>query len=84
MTFDCEKVQELLSEFLDEELKEAVCRELQKHLDGCPDCAVHVDSVRKVIRLYREASPQAVPVDIQLRLHDLLKRAREESRGESG
>ena len=77
----CKKVQKLLSDFLDDDLKEAVCEDIRKHLDDCPDCMVQVDSVKKVIRLFREATDTKMPVDIQIRLRDVLKRAREESRG---
>jgi RNA polymerase sigma-70 factor (ECF subfamily) len=76
-------VQELLSDYLDDDLKEAVCENVQKHLKDCPDCMIHVDSVKKVIRLYREATDTSMPVDIQIRLHDVLKKAREESEEET-
>jgi anti-sigma factor RsiW len=73
---DCRKVHELLGDYLDEELRDALCKELETHLERCPDCKVHVDSVRKVIRLYREATPTLLPVDIRIRLQDLLRRER--------
>jgi hypothetical protein len=50
-------------------------------MDDCPDCRVHVDSVKKVIRLYREAKGDDLPVDIRIRLQDVIARAR---RGEPG
>ena len=75
----CKKVQELLSDYLDDDLRDAVCEEINKHLGDCPDCTVHVDSVKQVIRLYREATDTSMPVDIQIRLQDVLKKAREES-----
>jgi anti-sigma factor (TIGR02949 family) len=74
--FDCRKVHELLGDYLDEELRDALCKELETHLERCPECKVHVDSVRKVIRLYREATPTSLPVDIRIRLQDLLRRER--------
>jgi anti-sigma factor (TIGR02949 family) len=77
----CKKVQKLLSDFLDDDLKAVVCEDIRKHLDDCPDCMVQVDSVKKVIRLFRDATDTKMPVDIQIRLHDVLKKAREESRG---
>jgi anti-sigma factor (TIGR02949 family) len=76
---DCRKVRELLSDFIDDDLKEAVIRDLKKHLDDCPDCMIQVDSVRKVIRLYREATERDLPVDIRIRLHDVLRKAREQA-----
>jgi RNA polymerase sigma-70 factor (ECF subfamily) len=79
---DCRKVHELLGDYLDRDLRDALCAELEKHLDDCPDCRVHVDSVRKVIRLYREASGNDLPVDIRIRLQDVIARARRARRGE--
>ncbi len=75
---DCRKVRELLTEYLDEELQEVVLREVNAHLEGCPDCHLHVDSVKKVIRLYRAATETDVPVDIRIRLQDVIRRARSE------
>lgn len=78
---DCRKVHELLGDYLDQDLRDALCAELEKHMDDCPDCRVHVDSVKKVIRLYREAKGDDLPVDIRIRLQDVIARAR---RGEPG
>jgi predicted anti-sigma-YlaC factor YlaD len=75
---DCRKVHELLSDYLDDDLKEAVLRDMESHLRECPDCNVQVDGVKKVIRLYREATDDSMPVDIQIRLRDVLRKAREE------
>ena len=76
---DCDEVFRLLSDYVDEDLKRAVCRELEMHLEKCPDCTLQVDSVKKTIRVYREAgSREEMPVDIMIRLQDVLKRARTE------
>jgi anti-sigma factor (TIGR02949 family) len=74
---ECRKLRELLSEYVDADLRDAVLRELDRHLEQCPDCHVHVDSVRKVIRLFREVSADAVPFDVRIRLRDVIRRARE-------
>ena len=78
---DCRKVRELLSEYLDEELHGAVLRELNEHIEKCPDCHLNVDSVRKVIRLYKAATETECPVDIQIRLQDVIRRAKDERGG---
>lgn len=75
---DCAKVKALLSEYLDEELHDEVLRELSVHIERCPDCHVNVDSIRKVIRLYREATETECPVDIRIRLEDVIRQARSE------
>ena len=74
---ECRKLRELLSEYVDADLREAVQRELDRHLEECPDCHLHVDSVRKVIRLFREASMDDMPYDVRIRLRDVIRRARE-------
>lgn len=79
---DCRKLHELLDDYLDHDLREALCSELEKHMDDCPDCRVHVDSVKKVVRLYREAKGDSLPVDIRIRLQDVIARAREARREE--
>ncbi len=73
----CDDVFRMLSDYVDEDLKQAVCLEIEKHLEGCPDCTLQVDSVKQTIRVYREASSrEEMPVDIMIRLQDVLKRAR--------
>lgn len=79
---DCRKVHELLGDYLDQDLRDALCAEIEKHMSDCPDCRVHVDSVRKVIRLYRGCSEEGMPVDIRIRLQDVIARARAARRGE--
>jgi anti-sigma factor RsiW len=79
---DCAKVKALLSEYLDDELHAEVLRELNDHITKCPDCHLNVDSVRKVIRLYREATDTECPVDIRIRLEDVIRRARNDPEAE--
>lgn len=81
---ECRKLREMLSEYVDADLREAVLREFDRHLEECPDCHVHVDSVRKVIRLYREASANAVPYDVRIRLRDVIQRAQRDVTKEKG
>jgi predicted anti-sigma-YlaC factor YlaD len=75
--FDCSKIHELLDDIVDEELAADVYDWVVEHLQKCPDCTLHVDSVKKVIRLFREADEKRAPVHVQLRLKDVLARARE-------
>lgn len=79
---DCRKLHELLGDYLDHDLRDALCAEIEKHMADCPDCRVHVDSVKKVIRLYRGACSDKLPVDIRIRLQDVIARAREARRDE--
>ena len=76
---ECRKLRELHSDYVDAELRDVVQKELDRHLEECPDCHMQVDSVRKVIHLYRETSKDALPYDVRIRLLDVIRKAREET-----
>ena len=51
-----------------------ICEEIMKHLEYCPDCKVHFDSVKKVVKIYKTSEPeQDVPDDVSNRLFKVLK-----------
>ena len=79
--FDCTKIRNMLTELLDEELAADVYADVVEHLRKCPDCTLHVDSVQKVIRLFREAGRLTAPVDIKIDLKGVLARVRDEKDG---
>ena len=70
---NCLHMLDSLSDYLDGELGEELCAEIDRHLVGCTDCQIVVDSLRKTIYLYHETAPQAaVPVDVKKRLYHRL------------
>ncbi|MER3514316.1 MAG: hypothetical protein C4310_07945, partial [Chloroflexota bacterium] len=44
-----------LSAYLDGELSEAICVEIERHLVECADCRIVVDTLHRTILLYRTA-----------------------------
>ena len=50
---NCQDLLEQLSEYLDRETREELCREIEEHLDKCTDCRIIVDQTRKTILLYQ-------------------------------
>ena len=68
----CRHLKAQLSEFVDGELDDAVCQEIQRHLASCDNCRVMVDTLRKTIVLYRDEPVQAVPHDVHERLAKVL------------
>ncbi len=73
MKSDCEKDIKRLSEYLDGELDESACREIEQHLRECPECRACVESMRKTIRLCKEAAVEEIPMDARRRLHAMLQ-----------
>lgn len=69
---DCTEVIARLSEYLDQELLEDARRDIESHLERCPDCRVSVVTVRKTIALFRRESDLECPEQVRIRLHALL------------
>lgn len=51
----------MLSEYLDAELPEAACADIETHLAGCPPCIEFVQSLRKTIELCHEFQSAEMP-----------------------
>ncbi len=69
----CSELLVHLSDYVDGELEAALCSEIEAHLARCPDCRIMVDTVRKVIGLYRTAAAKELPSDVEARLFEALK-----------
>jgi predicted anti-sigma-YlaC factor YlaD len=69
---DCNDVLQQLSDYLDEEAREELCRQIEGHLSQCHDCQVYVDTVKKTIVLYQSDRKIEVPVTVASRLETAL------------
>ncbi len=58
---ECKEIFALLSEYLDHDLPEEVCRDIDAHIAGCPPCVAFVESLRKTVELCRRAKALAAP-----------------------
>ncbi|RME44812.1 MAG: hypothetical protein D6796_11315 [Caldilineae bacterium] len=74
----CRALLSHLSDYLDGDLEDRLCAELEKHLAGCEDCRVLVDTTRKTLvlvqRRYRQTS-LPLPDEVSARLWQRLKEA---------
>ena len=70
----CRHLLDSLSPYVDGDLSDELCVELERHLSDCENCQIVVDSLRKTVYLYRVASdePPAVPEDVRQRLYHCL------------
>ncbi len=71
---ECKEILEKLSEYIDGELDPQFCKEIEQHMEDCHPCLVFVDSLKKTITFYKYASPETLPEEVRLRLHDFLKK----------
>ena len=62
-----------LSDYIDGELSEDLCQELQRHMAGCENCRVVFDTMTKTVYLYQtSAQEMEVPADVRGRLFETL------------
>ncbi len=64
-----------LSDYIDGKLAAPLCAELERHLTGCPDCRIVVDTTRKTVNLYRHSGPAELPPAVKERLWQALEQA---------
>jgi len=81
---DCERMLETMSDYIDGSLRQSLCQELEKHLEGCQNCRVVVNTLKKTIELYHQPDETlSVPGDLRERLYarldlaDLIEQPRE-------
>lgn len=70
-----------LNEYLDDEATPEIRRELQAHLDECPNCWVVCDTTRKTIAVFRGMEPQPIPESVHTRLLAALEKRAAVRRG---
>lgn len=65
---NCRDMLKELSAYLDGELEEALCREIEQHMAECENCRVVVDTLRRTILLYRQLPMEPLPSAVEERL----------------
>ena len=78
---DCRRLLEEMSDYVDGDLSDELCRELESHLHDCPNCRVMLDSLTKTIRVFREGAEEPVPEHLRKSLREALTRRREKETG---
>lgn len=71
---NCKALLGSLSEYIDGELPAELCKEIEKHLEGCEDCRIVLNTTRRTIDLVHLPvdKDQGVPADVRERLFKRL------------
>jgi anti-sigma factor (TIGR02949 family) len=56
---ECRHLLDSLSDYLDGDLPDELCNEIERHMSDCDNCRVVVDTLRNTISLYRTTSSEA-------------------------
>lgn len=69
----CRELLQDLNDYIDGELDAQLCLEIERHMAGCDNCRIVVDTLRKTVLLYRSLPAETMPADASLRLYKCLK-----------
>lgn len=70
---NCKALLGSLSEYIDGELPSDLCAEIEKHLEGCDNCRIVLNTTRRTIDLVQMPADENVPDDVRDRLFKRLK-----------
>lgn len=70
---DCNEIFESLSDFIDEELSETACSEIENHMADCRNCRIVVNTLRKTVTLYHQMPRETMSGEARLELHRIIK-----------
>ncbi len=65
----CKSLLGSLSDYVDGELSEVLCREIECHMSECENCRIVVDTLRKTISLYHDSAAQPAEISSETRTH---------------
>ena len=71
---DCSKYIQNIVDFIDGEIDQSLCAELEKHLKDCRNCRIMVDTLKQTIVLCREGKKESLPPELESKLNDLLRK----------
>ncbi|MGQ9832620.1 MAG: anti-sigma factor family protein [Candidatus Villigracilaceae bacterium] len=71
--FNCDDLLGSLSDYLDGEAQEEICRAIEAHMAECPNCRIIVDTLKKTIYLVHATAAPKLPNDVRERLYQTLK-----------
>lgn len=69
---NCQALLGSLSEYIDGELPPDLCKEIEKHLEGCDNCRIVLNTTRRTIDLVQIPAEENVPDDVRERLFKRL------------
>ncbi len=70
---DCHQLLNSLSDYIDGDLQQELCDEIELHMKDCENCRIVVDTLNKTVSLYQSSSePAVVPDDVRQRLFHRL------------
>lgn len=69
----CRELAELLMDFVENDLAQEMCHQVEEHLRACPPCVVFVETYRVTIHLSRRLPCGELPEHLRCRCEEMLR-----------
>ena len=69
----CREFFALLSDYIDQELAEDLCRQVGAHLEGCPACAAFVRTFARTTQMLKQLPAPTLPETVAAEVHRLIR-----------
>ena len=63
-----------IADYIDGEVDETLCLELEQHLENCDNCRIMVDTLKQTFVLCRDGKKESLPESLQNKLNFSLKK----------
>ncbi len=70
----CKDFLQALNEYLDETEDAAIRREVEHHVNECPNCWVVFNTTKRTLKVFKGMEPQSLPEDVHNRLMDRIQK----------
>lgn len=77
MTPRCRELLKRCSAYLEGDLENTCCKEMEEHLKGCPRCRAMLTEVKWTIELCHKTPAAEVPPEVSAAMHARLREERE-------
>jgi anti-sigma factor RsiW len=68
----CLELFEKLSEYLDNELDEVTCKQIEEHVKECVACFVCLQTLKRTVDLCKQAGDRPIPKEFSRKLRKLI------------
>ena len=72
MSMTCRELFDRLSEYVDGELSQQICEEIQRHMEGCEPCVAFAKTLKKTADLCRRLPSRPIPPEVAAGLRTFL------------
>jgi hypothetical protein len=69
----CLSMFEKLSEYIDNELDEMTCRDIERHVEECVPCKICLETLKRTVKLCNKVDSMPVPESVSLKLKELIQ-----------